>query len=849
MKKNLLSRTALTVLVVLTALFLPQSRTAAQVFGCQAGFNYSVDTTVFPMTVTMTDSSWVQTGSIINYHWTYNGSQVGGNNASQTISLNSVQNWDTLCLTITTDSGCTNTFCQLIQLGPPCHGSVGFSFTHDSLRNYFFTPVTSGFTLPITYSWTATNGASSTSSTFTTQFATAGTYTVCLTVADANGCSATHCQSVTVQNGTQCAGCTPHIYFQHDSLNPNLFIFHDTTTYLATPTYDEWFLNGVSQGSGSMVTAQLTASGSTYAMCRVVNVPGCDSTCTVACLNIGPSQIPGIHVNYFDMDSSVTLCMTPAIVPLYIYGNITGYAIGDTVHLYVNFDDGTDTTLHLVNIQNYFYATLMHTYANSGTYTPVVIASTPDYLYSDTALIGQTIIVSNSCGPVTGTVYLDNNQNCVFDAGDQPLSHRMVRITDGGALTIYAFTDAGGHYGFSVPTGTTYTVTVDTAGNWYSSGYHVVCPSGATLTGVTVPSAANNFFLVCPTGFDLSVTLTGWGFVPGRTGRICVYAHDSRCAHPNGQVQLILDPLLTAVPDTSGHYTVSGDTVTWNIGGASGNSYYYSLCVPVVTSTSATIGDTVCATATILPIVGDSVPSNNIAVYCWGVRSSWDPNDKAADPEGAGVNHAIRPETELTYTIRFQNTGTAPAQDVFILDTLDAGLDVNSLEVLASSHPTVPAVLAGNILRFSFDGINLPDSTTNEPLSHGYVVYRVSPVSGIANGSVINNSAAIFFDFNPPVLTNVVMRTIDITLGIHDPAVPGDVATLFPNPASQSVTVQLHKAGKADVRLFDIAGRMVAHAELSRSGPVDVHALPAGIYKVQVAQEQVVQHVSLVIVR
>ena len=41
---------------------------------------------------------------------------------------------------------------------------------------------------------------------------------------------------------------------------------------------------------------------------------------------------------------------------------------------------------------------------------------------------------------------------------------------------------------------------------------------------------------------------------------------------------------------------------------------------------------------------------------------------------------------ELTYTIRFQNTGTAPAQDIYVLDTLDANLDWSTLKIKNMSH-------------------------------------------------------------------------------------------------------------------------------------------------------------------
>src|SRR5678816_421588 len=130
---------------------------------------------------------------------------------------------------------------------------------------------------------------------------------------------------------------------------------------------------------------------------------------------------------------------------------------------------------------------------------------------------------TNTCAPLSGHVYLDNNQNCIFDAGDDPLAHRAVYLTNGSSIYRYAYTDASGGYSFNVPTSQTYTVRVDTNGNYYSGDYSVVCPAGGTLTVSTIPSSNNDFFLTCPAGFDLSAHLSGWGFVPGRQGSICVY--------------------------------------------------------------------------------------------------------------------------------------------------------------------------------------------------------------------------------------------------------------------------------------------------------------------------------------
>jgi len=87
-----------------------------------------------------------------------------------------------------------------------------------------------------------------------------------------------------------------------------------------------------------------------------------------------------------------------------------------------------------------------------------------------------------------------------------------------------------------------------------------------------------------------------------------------------------------------------------------------------------------------------------------------------------------------------------------IRDTLSEFLDVTSIQQGASSHPYQLEILEYNILKFTFANINLVDSVTNEPESHGFVSFRISQLDSLPLGTVIHNSAAIFFDYEPPVI-------------------------------------------------------------------------------------------------
>ena len=180
---------------------------------------------------------------------------------------------------------------------------------------------------------------------------------------------------------------------------------------------------------------------------------------------------------------------------------------------------------------------------------------------------------------------------------------------------------------------------------------------------------------------------------------------------------------------------------------------------------------------------GDSVPENNVLELDLLVTGSFDPNDKAVSPKGEGVaGHITRADSILNYLIRFQNTGTDTAFTVVVLDTLDIDLDIRTLVPGASSHPYDLNVLDGNILEFRFENIMLPDSNINEPLSHGFFLYDIHTKPDLPYFTSFENSAAIYFDFNEPVITNTVVNTLTMPVGVAVIPEKNLAVNVQPNP-------------------------------------------------------------------
>ncbi|MBK9639641.1 MAG: hypothetical protein IPO63_18265 [Bacteroidetes bacterium] len=177
----------------------------------------------------------------------------------------------------------------------------------------------------------------------------------------------------------------------------------------------------------------------------------------------------------------------------------------------------------------------------------------------------------------------------------------------------------------------------------------------------------------------------------------------------------------------------------------------------ILIDTNAILGSQICFNVSISTKALEVNYYNNFLTQCFSVVGSYDPNDKSVYPAST---LDISGDRWLTYTIRFQNTGTADAQHIYITDTLDLSLDFSTIALLSYSHQPILNFESSGILKFQYPNINLPDSNTNEPASHGYVQYKIRAKDSLTIGGIIENTANIFFDFNSPVITNTTNNTI-----------------------------------------------------------------------------------------
>lgn len=235
--------------------------------------------------------------------------------------------------------------------------------------------------------------------------------------------------------------------------------------------------------------------------------------------------------------------------------------------------------------------------------------------------------------------------------------------------------------------------------------------------------------------------------------------------------------------------------------------------------------------------------------------NSYDPNIKEATPTSYGANNYLLPNIPIDYTIHFQNTGNDTAYQVVILDTLSSALNVGSLTMQGASHPYTWRIMPYNslgytVLEFTFDNILLTDSTTNEPASHGFVQYHIEQKPNLANFTRIENSAAIYFDLNAPIITNTTLHTIcdncypfaisNNSVVITTPKIPTpdwDIS-IYPNPVTGAqLTIEQAQARPCTLELFSLSGILLQSKQINQSiSTLDLQELPAGAYFLRVTK-------------
>jgi hypothetical protein len=238
---------------------------------------------------------------------------------------------------------------------------------------------------------------------------------------------------------------------------------------------------------------------------------------------------------------------------------------------------------------------------------------------------------------------------------------------------------------------------------------------------------------------------------------------------------------------------------------------------------------------------------SNIDIDCQENIGSYDPNDKAASPKGYRDQSFIKANMPIDYKLRFQNTGTDTAFRVIIKDELTENLDLSTIQLGSSSHDYEFSIEDGRTAVFTFNNIELVDSTTNEPGSHGFVKFKIDQVADHEDGTHIINSGDIFFDFNEAVVTNEVdlligTEFVEILSSIY-PTAPDVAINLYPNPSSDYIHVEVKNYAldkNASIHIMNNLGQTIITENIDQNSRINTSGLSAGSYIFRIINDNVV---------
>jgi uncharacterized repeat protein (TIGR01451 family) len=422
---------------------------------------------------------------------------------------------------------------------------------------------------------------------------------------------------------------------------------------------------------------------------------------------------------------------------------------------------------------------------------------------------------------VSGLVYNDANNSGVLNIGEPPVVNALISVGANGFMT----SQPDGYFDFYVRATPEDTIKIRKPAPWVVAHppYYLVSTMTQGLQfGLHFP----------PNTTDMALDLTNETvFRPGFDETIAVSCRNIGTVSANATLRVVL-PTQTVyqsalpLPDAQ-----SGDTLLWYLSGVPALNGLVSVRIEVNVPATTPLGTLLNIPATLQTAATDADDSNNTYLLQQIVVDSYSPNDKQVHPWAGITPEQVTSREWLTYTVRFQNTGTSPAEFVRLMDTLDLkGLDLSTFEVLATSHPMALTLGDNGVATFFFDQINLPPSTWNEPESHCFVKYRVRPKASLVLGDTIKNTAYIYFDVSPPIITNTVKTQVKLVTSTHH-LPDGLTLQAAPNPTDGPVVLRLPAGGRYWVKITAATGALVR--ELSGQGPqitVDLGAYPAGVY-------------------
>ncbi len=436
--------------------------------------------------------------------------------------------------------------------------------------------------------------------------------------------------------------------------------------------------------------------------------------------------------------------------------------------------------------------------------------------------------------------FLDTNSNGVQDNSEQNFSFGEFHyeLNNNGAINNVTTTN-GELYIYESNPLNSYNVSYTINENF--AAYYTISP--ASYSNISIANGSGitpySFAITTIPYLDAACHIANYS-APPRPGFVCQnylsYTNQGNQTIASGTVTFVKDPLLTITNVSEPGIVVNTNGFTLDfVNLLPGQTRNIAVNMQVPTIPIIALGQQVTNSFSISTPNDDVNTINNISSLSQTIVGSYDPNDKSESHGSNVVISSFSSDDNLTYTIRFENTGTANAVNVKVEDLLDIQLDENTVRTISASHPyTLKRI--NNALTWKFDGIDLPPSVEGDEVTgHGYIVFQVKPKPGFVLGDIIPNTAEIFFDFNPAIVTNTWTTEFVPFLGVN--LFENDTFDYYPNPTSDIVTFNLKNSSSTidTIEVIDVLGKtLLTKTNHYSAASIDMSSLSKGMYLVKV---------------
>lgn len=424
--------------------------------------------------------------------------------------------------------------------------------------------------------------------------------------------------------------------------------------------------------------------------------------------------------------------------------------------------------------------------------------------------------------------FIDSNNNGTKEASEPLFAFGDFHYTKNGGIPVVINSSNGSYLIPEWNPSNLYSISLEVNplfSNYLSSSASfsgINCAAGTGITDYYFPVTYIN------SEGDLQINVIPIGGAP-RPG----FAYKNRIAYLNSFSYPISGNLFFTNDNAVTITSVSQSGVVNNANGFSSTFYLQPyeiryIDVDMLVSPTAVLGNALTNSASITIPANDIYTANNNSSLTQTIVNSYDPNNKTETHGGKILFSTFSSNDYLTYTVNFENTGTANAINVQVADNLDFRLDENSIIMVSSSHNCI-LEKSGSFLRWNFNGIQLP------PLGKGFITFKIKPKPGYAPGTIIPNTANIYFDSNPAITTTLCTTEFVSFLNIEDFAFSG--LHYFPNPVKNILSIS-NSSIITQVEITSVLGQKMTTQNCNGlQAEINLSHLAEGIYLVKVKTE------------